>query len=155
MRNANAPRRRRWATPFPICLTTGLLAAATAMAQTYTVDWSTIDGGGGSASGGAYVLSGTIGQPDAAPTMTGGAFALTGGFWGVFAVQVTDGPTLNIEYVTPTQIRIWWAPDDPGWILQESANLPSSMCWSNSPSGATNPVGVPASPLRFYRVFRP
>ena len=35
--------------------------------------------------GGTFSLSGTIGQPDAAsnPTLTGGSFELTGGFWPV------------------------------------------------------------------------
>lgn len=32
----------------------------------YSIDWYTIDGGGGQISGGAYTLTGTIGQPDAA-----------------------------------------------------------------------------------------
>lgn len=46
---------------------------------------STVDGGGViQSTGGGFELSGTIGQPDAGPGatgMTGGAFALTGGFW--------------------------------------------------------------------------
>jgi hypothetical protein len=51
-------------------------------ADEYTLDWYTIDGGGALfASGGEYVLAGTIGQPDAGVTMTGGGFALFGGFW--------------------------------------------------------------------------
>ncbi len=42
----------------------------------------TIDGGGIiDSSGGAFSLSGTVGQPDAGGTMTGGSFELTGGFW--------------------------------------------------------------------------
>ncbi len=45
-----------------------------------SVPWSTIDCGGGTMSGGAYVVSVTIGQPDAG-TMAGGAFVVTGGFW--------------------------------------------------------------------------
>lgn len=52
------------------------------------LDWNTIDGGGGTSSGGSFTLSGTIGQPDAG-TMTGGSFELTGGFWG----GVRDGST--------------------------------------------------------------
>jgi hypothetical protein len=40
----------------------------------------TIDGGGGRSTGGAFVVTGTIGQPDAG-SMTGGTFAVTGGFW--------------------------------------------------------------------------
>ena len=31
----------------------------------YVLDWSTIDGGGATSSGGSYVLRGTVGQPDA------------------------------------------------------------------------------------------
>jgi hypothetical protein len=46
----------------------------------YILDWSTIDGGGGTSSGGSYVLSGTIGQPDAAYS-AGGQYELLGGFW--------------------------------------------------------------------------
>ena len=40
-------------------------------AQTYALDWSTIDGGGGTSTGGVYAVSGTIGQPDAG-RMSGG-----------------------------------------------------------------------------------
>jgi len=56
-----------------------------AMAQPFSIDWFTVDGGGGSSTGGAFTLSGTIGQSDAAsnPTLTGGTFELTGGFWPV------------------------------------------------------------------------
>jgi Dockerin type I domain len=44
------------------------------------LSWNTVDGGGGTSTGGSYVLGGTIGQPDAA-SMSGGTFALAGGFW--------------------------------------------------------------------------
>ncbi|MGJ8636687.1 MAG: hypothetical protein ACSHX5_07570 [Phycisphaerales bacterium] len=48
----------------------------------FSIPWSTIDGGGIiNSTGGSFTLSGTIGQPDAGPTMTGGSFSLTGGFW--------------------------------------------------------------------------
>ncbi len=48
----------------------------------FSIPWSTIDGGGViNSSGGSYTLSGTVGQPDAGATMTGGSFSLTGGFW--------------------------------------------------------------------------
>lgn len=52
-------------------------------ADTYTIDWYTMDGGGTmSAVGGPYMLSGTIGQPDAG-TLNGGNYKLNGGFWGL------------------------------------------------------------------------
>ena len=50
------------------------------VAQSYTVGWYTIDGGGGTSSGNGYVLSGTIGQPDVG-VMKGGPYHLSGGFW--------------------------------------------------------------------------
>lgn len=62
---------------------TGLVS--TAGAQDFDLSWHTIDGGGGMFStGGAFELSGTIGQPDAGPGatgMSGGTFELVGGFW--------------------------------------------------------------------------
>jgi len=48
--------------------------------NTYNISWYTIDGGGGTSTGGNFSLSGTIGQPDAG-TMAGGNFELRGGFW--------------------------------------------------------------------------
>jgi hypothetical protein len=46
----------------------------------FELSWSTVDGGGGTSSGGDFVLRGTIGQPDAGD-LSGGDFTLRGGFW--------------------------------------------------------------------------
>ena len=54
--------------------------ASTVQGQTYAIDWYTVDGGGGTSSGGNFTLSGTIGQPDAG-SMAGGDYVLDGGFW--------------------------------------------------------------------------
>ena len=61
-----------------------VVVAETARAQ-FSIDWFTIDGGGGASSGAGFQVAGTIGQPDAQtpPVMTGGAFQLPGGFWPV------------------------------------------------------------------------
>jgi len=56
------------------------LVCSSAAAQPFSIDWFTIDGGGGTSSGGGFTLSGTIGQPDAG-TLSGGGFTLRGGFW--------------------------------------------------------------------------
>ena len=53
----------------------------------YAIEWFTIDGGGGTSSGGGYAVSGTVGQPDACEPMTGGTYAVTGGFWVFRVVQ--------------------------------------------------------------------
>jgi hypothetical protein len=69
----------------PALLAAALLGASVALAQTgggYDLTWSTIDAGGGSSVGGGYQLSGTIGQPDAGATLSGGVYSLSGGFWG-------------------------------------------------------------------------
>lgn len=51
-------------------------------AQSYEISWWTVDGGGDMLSTtGDYTLSGTAGQPDAG-LLTGGDYALGGGFWG-------------------------------------------------------------------------
>ena len=74
------------------CLVTVLLTgAALAVAATnagYSLDWFTVDGGGGTStsSGGNYSVSGTIGQPDAG-TLTGGGYTVQGGFWGGLAAS--------------------------------------------------------------------
>lgn len=61
-----------------------LLGAGAALAQTgggYDLSWGTVDGGGGSGTGGSYQLSGSIGQPDASAASSGGGYSLSGGFW--------------------------------------------------------------------------
>ena len=57
-----------------------------AVQDTYTIEWYTIDSGGGSIGNGTYALNGTIGQPDAA-LLSNGSYSLIGGFWGGSAVQ--------------------------------------------------------------------
>ena len=56
------------------------LVASTAAAADFTIVQYTIDGGGGTSTGGGFSLQGTIGQPDAG-YLTGGSFDLEGGFW--------------------------------------------------------------------------
>lgn len=52
----------------------------------FTLVRSTLDGGGGRATGGSFTVQATIAQPDADPLpATGGDYALRGGFWGVGA----------------------------------------------------------------------
>lgn len=130
-------------------------AAVSASAQNYSIDWFTIDGGGGTSSGGVYSLSDTSGQPDAGATMTGGQYTLVGGFWALpFAVQDPGAPTLAIEPFGSAHARISWTPNPPGFVLQENANL-NTDTWVNAPSGTSNPAIVPAPPpLKAYRLRR-
>jgi len=69
-----------------------------AAAQPFVVDWHTIDGGGGTSTGGAFALEGTIGQFDAGVTMTGGSFEVHGGYWGPVDA---DGPCSVADFAVP------------------------------------------------------
>jgi len=128
-----------------------------AFSQSYAINWHTIDCGGGTSTGGEYSVSGTIGQPDAGPTMTGGPYSLTGGFWALpTAIPTPGAPTLTIAPATPGNATISWTPDTgTNWVLQQTAILSPSN-WTNSPSGSTNPIVVPANlQTKFYRLFKP
>jgi len=60
----------------------GMVHAAAVGPGVFDLSWRTVDGGGATYStGGGFTLGGTIGQPDAGPAMSGGAFQLVGGFW--------------------------------------------------------------------------
>lgn len=128
-----------------------------AWAPPYAIDWSTIDGGGGTSTGGVYSVSGTIGQPDASTTtMTGGSYSLTGGFWAIHAVQTPGAPLLSIAAAGPGQATVSWTPDTgTNWVLQQTAVI-SPANWTNSPSGSTNPITVPVpGDMKYYRLFKP
>ena len=126
-----------------------------ALAQ-YAIHWSTIDGGGGTSTNGQYSLSGTPAQHDAGGPMTNGQYSVTGGFWALpQAVQTEGAPTLMIAKGAPASANISWSPPSTNWVLQERLSL-TSGAWTNSPSGATNPIVVPATlPTRFYRLHKP
>jgi len=60
------------------------LTIGTALAQddeAFDLPWWSAEGGAGRAEGGEYSLAGGAGQADAAASMQGGGFSLTGGFW--------------------------------------------------------------------------
>ena len=131
-----------------LCLLTGTAAAQ------YSIDWWTVDGGGGISTGGVFKVSGTIGQPDAGP-MSGGSFTLTGGLWAAAAVQTLGAPTLIITPAGPGQATLTWNPDTSGFHLQVTDTL-KPPAWTNAPSGTTHPITVPTTgPMRFYRLIKP
>ncbi len=72
-----------------VALSAVMASAMVLHAQTFELDWFTIDGGGAMRSTDrGFELSGSIAQPDAGPMLSGGAFELTGGFW--FALVPDD-----------------------------------------------------------------
>jgi hypothetical protein len=136
------------------------LFAVSAPAQNYSIDWFTIDGGGGTSSGGAYTLSGTIGQPDAG-RMSGGNYSIDGGFWGILAaVQTPGSPLLRIFLTATNTVIVAWPTAAGGFNLEQNSNL-ATTAWStvtNSVNvvGSENQVSVaPPSGSKFYRLRYP
>ena len=132
-------------------------AALLASAQSYSIDWYKIAGGGGTSSGGNYTLSGTIGQHDAGTTMSGGAYSLTGGFWSLISVVQTEGlPYLTIANLSPTSVKVLW-PNTGSFTLQQKSDL-STGAWGTSgyavtTANGTNSITIPSpSGKLFFRL---
>ena len=130
-------------------------------AQTYALDWSTIDGGGGSSTGGVYAVSGTTGQPDAG-RMNGDNYSVDGGFWGLIAaVQAPGSPALAIARTITNTVAVSWPSPSTGFVLQVNTNGVNTLNWSNVVAapvddGSFKTVIVnPPVGNRFYRLFRP
>src|SRR2546429_2639259 len=95
-------------------------AASRVLAQNYSIDWFTIDGGGGTSTGGVYSVSGTIGQPDAG-RMSGGNYTLDGGFWGIIAaVQTPGSPLLRVARTITNTVLVAWPSSVTGFNLQQN-----------------------------------
>lgn len=126
------------------CILAGLglaVAADSARAQSYSIDWYKISGGGGTSSNGQYVVSGTIGQQDAGGPMTNGNYSLTGGFWSLLSVVQTPGsPLLRIFFTTTNTAVLAWPAASTGFTLQQNGNVTSGN-WTS----VGNPVNVVGS----------
>jgi hypothetical protein len=146
-----------------IGLAAAFALAASASAQSYSIDWFTIDGGGGTSTGGVFSVSGTIGQPDAG-VMGGGSYSLVGGFWGIVsAVQTPGAPLLSVERLGGN-VRVFWPLPATGFVLDQTmalASPPAAIVWSQVPfpysTNATHiSITVPApTGNKFYRLRKP
>ena len=130
------------------------LGSVSLHAQNFSIDWHSIDGGGGTSSGGNFSLSGAIGQPDAnAQPMMGGAFSLTGGFWSLFAVQTPDAPLLTIQRLSATSARVFWPSPSTGFTLQQNSDLNTPQAVSDNGTNRFITVSPPTG-HRFYRLVK-
>jgi hypothetical protein len=140
-----------------IILILGVLLPAVSFAQSYSIDWYKVAGGGGTSTGGTYQVSGTIGQPDAGAPMTGGSYSLTGGFWALISVVQTAGlPNLTITHAGNSVIVSW--PNTGIYTLQQNANLALANGWATTgylitTSNGTNSITItPPTGNLFFRL---
>ncbi|HEV2694814.1 MAG TPA: hypothetical protein VG347_18110 [Verrucomicrobiae bacterium] len=126
------------------------------MAQSHSIDWYKVAGGGGTSTNGLYSLSGTIGQPDAGGAMSGGNFSVTGGFWALINVVQTPGaPPLYISH-SGNVVTVYWQ-NLGSWTLQQNGSLTVPPGWNNSSGvnliGGTNYLAItnPAG-TQFFRL---
>ena len=137
-----------------------LLAPFVGQGQTFTATPSVIGAGGGTSAGGAFSLTGTIGQ-SAVSASNGGAFSLESGFWSAFVViQVEGAPRLS-AVLSGGVITLSWPENPSGYQLESSASLsPGSADWSpmtQTPQldGETLLISVPSTQgMTFFRLRR-
>jgi hypothetical protein len=105
------------ATWFTLCM----FMTAAAAAQPYSVDWYTVDGGGGTSTGGTFEVSGTIGQHDAGTALSAGGFEVVGGFW---VLSGENGPCNLADFAVPYGTLDFF--DLQAFLSAYSAALPSA-----------------------------
>ncbi len=136
------------------------LSANSASAQSYSIDWFKISGGGGTSSNGQFTVSGTIGQHDAGGPMVGGNFSLTGGFWSLLSVVQTIGsPTLRIFLTSTNTAVVAWPTSASGFNLQQNTDL-NTANWVSAGSffvvGSEDQVVItPPTGRKFFRLVHP
>ncbi len=117
-----------------LALFSASLLVAVAAAPAAEVSPSTVDNGGVTSAGGTYEVTGSIGQLDGGE-MSGGSFALSGGFWS------STHPFVPVELqsfevvggAVPARPRgLGGGPGEPDRALAEAM--------SGSPAAITNPV---------------
>jgi len=131
-----------------------------ASAQTYSVDYYKIAGGGGTSTGGVYQVSGTLGQPDVAASMSGGIYSLTGGFWSLIQVIQTAGLSNLTLTHGGNSVTISW-PATGSYTLQQNANLANQGGWVGSGLTVTTANGISSVTIKqasgnlFFRLSSP
>jgi hypothetical protein len=142
-----------------LCLLVSVLRLP-AFAQSYSIDWYKVAGGGGASTGATYQVTGTIGQPDASGAMSGGQYSVTGGFWSLIAVVQTAGlPNLSIAHSGNSVIVSW--PNTASCTIQTNNSLAAVSGWNayggtvNTANG-TNSISIrSATGTLFFRLSRP
>lgn len=129
-------------------------------AQSYSISWSTIAGGGGTSSNAQFTASGTIGQAMASGSPSGVTNSVSSGFWTIYGVATPGAPLLHILLTTTNSARVSWPSPSTGFSLQVTTSLTSGS-WTTPPEGVTDDgtqkfiVVNPTAGNRFYRLSKP
>jgi hypothetical protein len=129
-----------------------------------TIDWFTLDGGGGAQASAHYLVNSTIGQTDAGPAaqVTSANYRITPGFWALEDMGPADPrPELSIR-VQGNSVVLSWPSPSAGFGLQQTESFNSMpAAWSNSAvvvsdDGVVRSVTLPLNEARrFYRLQKP
>ncbi|MCP5525525.1 MAG: hypothetical protein H7A47_01795 [Verrucomicrobiales bacterium] len=127
--------------------------------QGYSIERHTVEGGGGTSTGGMYCLASVIGQP-VTGTLSSTDYLLHAGFWGGFAGgQGPDAPSLSVVLTAANTVAVTWPSPSPGWTLQRNTNGVSSGDWIEVTSGIGDDgerkflIVEPSSGPGFYRLL--
>ena len=133
-----------------------LLSAATLRAQeVFTIDWSSIDGGGTLPAGaGEFTITGSIGQFHAGTALGTGTseFSLTGGYWTVAEMPLDLG--LTMSRTGNSVILAWDGSRGIPVVLERSADLRAWAPVSPQPAGPSFTENIASIARRYYRLRR-
>ena len=109
-----------------LIIAAAILAPGRAQAQEdFSVNWHTIDCGGGPSTGEEWVIVATIAQPDAGSMVgpeTGESFAITGGFWAL------TGAACYANCDNSAGVPLLTANDFTCFVNAFAAGSPSANC---------------------------
>jgi hypothetical protein len=136
------------------------VAAQGAETTQFAMKATVVANGGGTMSGGQFSLSGTIGQHEAAPALSGGQFQLQPGFWcGITLVQQTGAPILTMRLGKGGNAVIGWPANVSGFVLEEASALTgpwTPVTQAIQIQGDEQTVLVPAQDtIKLYRLRKP
>src|SRR5262245_12041931 len=127
---------------FKLCLSVAIvgLSATSGLGQSggaFAIRSSVVASGGGRSTGGAFAVTGTLGQPAAGGPLSGGAFAVGSGFWNL--IQTPGAPLLRIRPTGTGGAIVSWPEPSTGWVLQQTtalASQPALTVWTDVTSPA-------------------
>jgi hypothetical protein len=133
---------RRKSLAFLIAVLGSLLFVGAVLAQAEgdieLIRW-TIDAGGRLISGGTYTMMGTVGQPEPGPTVSGGVFVLTSGFWPAGGQAPSTCEKVNAVLISGPTAGPPGGYTFTAVVSPSTATTPISYTWDNGDSGASSP----------------